>query len=257
MVQQVTDIEEIVKSWAWTYFKKNHPSSKLSDYILEVNWDHVVFPISETTFSEELHIDVPDALTVFKSHFDNYTDDAQENVFKTERTTTASLTTTMQKGYRRGWNVGLTIPLPDTLGKFTAGYGREVTINRSTADTQTTQFKWAIDTKINAPGKKRTVAILNVEEKESSCKYKTQVTMRGEVGVRISTCLNPLNPPFYLQNDLPTILKDRAEDIARDVTFSQNMSYVTWTVEGLLSFKYAVHQNVSVRYEELPTSNEA
>ena len=251
MSSNVTDIEEIVKTWAWTSFVKTRGKDfqklKYDEVKMEINWSRTRFTPSPPTYSETAMVDYPNSKVVFTSRFENNTDTEQEHSFTTERTTSCTSTTSISKGYTKGFNVELKIGLPDDVASATAGFGREVNVESATEETTDHSITWSVDSNVKVPPKTKTVAKMVVEEKEFTGKFSLNVKIGGMVIVSFYNIKDNNNFIHVTEGDISQIVQDakgysgyRVEDRT-----------IIWEVEGTSKFRFGVEQRVTLNEEPL------
>ena len=249
----VIDIEDIVKTWAWTNFmktrSKDNSKLKLEDVQIHVNWSRVRFVTSAPDYSDKIMTELPKAQVVFKSTFRNDTDSEQEHSFQTERTTSCVSTTTMTKGFTKGFNVELKLGLPEDVAEITAGFGREVSMETGFEDTTEESLTWAVDSTIKVPPKHSTTAEMVVREKEFSANYVMTVKIRGIVVATINNLKDNNSFVQSVEGDFSQIMKDEQKRGADGFQIDERT--VTWNIGGKCKFRFGVEQQVQLAEEAL------
>ena len=247
----VTDIEEIVKTWAWTSFVKtrgkDYQKLKLDEVKMDVNWTRVRFNPSPPEYSDSSMVDQPNSKIVFTSTFENNTDAEQEHSFTTERTTACTSTTAISKGYTQGFNLELKIGLPEEVASATAGFGRETTVESTEETTKEQTITWAVDSNIKVPPKHKTTARMVVKEKEFNGKFKLKVSVRGIVFVTFTNLRDNNSYIHTTEGDISQILND-----ARGYSgYKVEGKTAIFDIEGSSKFRFGVEQRVKIDEEPL------
>jgi len=252
-MNNIEDLEEIVQSWAWNTFletrSKDHSKLRLKEVKLEVNWSRVRFVCDNPDYTDQNMSDIPKSQIVFKSSFLNSTNTEQEHSFQTERTTSCVSTTTMSKGFTKGFNVELKLALPQEVAEITAGFGREVSMESGQEDTQEQSITWAVDSTIKVPPKHRTTAEMVVREKEFNAKYVMTVKIRGIVLVTVLSLRDNNSFVQSIEGDFSQIMKDEAKRGRQG--FQVEGRTVTWVVNGSCKFRFGVEQQIQLNEEPL------
>lgn len=250
-MSNVTDIEDIVKTWAWTAFLKTRGKDlqklKFEDVNMNVNWSRVRFQPSAPDYSDTNMVDQPNSKIVFTSTFENNTDSEQEHSFTTERTTVCTVTTNVSKGYTQGFNLELKIGLPEEVASATAGFGREVNTETAEENTKETSITWAVDSNIKVPKKHRTTATMVVKEKEFTGSFKMTVQIRGMVMVTFTNLRDNNSFIHSTEGDISQILKESKGHTG----YSIEGRTIIWEVEGSTKFRFGVEQQVKIDEEPL------
>ncbi|XP_053384884.1 uncharacterized protein LOC128550253 [Mercenaria mercenaria] len=247
----VTDIEEIVKTWAWTSFVKTRGKDfqklKFDEVNLDVNWSRVRFNPSVPEYSDKSMVDQPNSKIVFTSTFENNTDSEQEHSFTTERSTACITTTSISKGYTQGFNLELKLGLPDEVASATAGFGRETTVESTDETTKEQTITWAVDSNIKVPPKHKTTARMVVKEKEFNGTFKLNVRVRGMVIVTFTNLRDNNSYIHTSEGDISQILSD-----AKGYTgYKIDGKTAVFDVQGSTKFRFGVEQRVKIDEEPL------
>lgn len=247
----VTDIEMIVKNWAWNSFLKtrgkDHQKLKLDDISMTINWDRVRFNPGAPQYSDTTMVDQPNSKVVFTSTFENNTDTPQEHSFTTERTTVCTTTTCISKGYSQGFHLELKLGLPEEVAAATAGFGREVNVDTTEEQTKEQVITWAVNSTINVPEKRKTTARMEVKEKEFTGKFKVIVRIFGTVVVSILNLRENNCFVHACEGDISQILDNNKVKNGYHV----EGGVVVWEVEGSSKFRFGVEQQVKIEEASL------
>ncbi|KAK3602104.1 hypothetical protein CHS0354_030453 [Potamilus streckersoni] len=249
----VTDIEDVVKTWAWTSFCKTRSKDlqklKYDDVHLDVNWTRVRFIPGDPDYSDKEMVESPKSKVVFTSSFENNTDTEQEHSFTTERTTVCTCTTLVSKGYTKGFHLELKLGLPEEVCSATAGFGREVNMESAEENTQEETISWAVNSNVKVPRKHRTTAKMVVKEMLFSANFKLSVKIKGTVVVVITNIKDNNSFIQSVEGDISQILQEEAKRGKTGYIIEDRA--VTWVVEGSTKFRFGVEQFVKLNEEPL------
>ncbi|KAL8617539.1 hypothetical protein ACOMHN_055320 [Nucella lapillus] len=253
MPAKITDLEELVNIWAWDTFLrtrlKDHQKLRYEDVRLEINWSRLKITSSPPEYSDRQLAQRPQSQIVFRSTYENLTDNSQDHSFQTERSTVSSCTTSVSKGFTKGIHLEVKLGLPDEVAGATAGFGREVTMESTDESTREEIMTWSINSNIKVPPKHRTIAELVVHENEFSARFKTAARIKGQVLVVVTNLRDNNSFVQSIEGDFSEIMKSMKDKVdSTTVTF--NSRVVTWEMEGQCRFRFGVEQHV--RLTEFP-----
>jgi hypothetical protein len=247
-MSNVTDIDEIVKSWAWTSFvrtrSKDHTKLRFEDVHLEVNWSRVRFTPSSPNYSDENMVESPKSQVVFKSTFVNNTETEQEHSFQTTRSTSCISSTSVSKGFTKGFSMELSLKLPEEIVSATAGFGREVNMQSGEEDSKEQTLTWAVDSTIKVPAKHRTTAEMVVKEQEFNASFTMNVLIKGQVIVVVTSLKDNNSFVQSVEGDVAQILSDEKKRGREGYTV--NGQTVTWELAGKCEFRFGIEQQVQL-----------
>lgn len=247
----VLDLEDIAKTWAWTNFLKvrTKENSKLSfqDVQMTVNWSRVRFVTEKPEYEDKIMVEIPKAQVVFRSTFHNDTELEQEHSFQTERTTACVSTTSIEKGFTKGFNVELKLGLPQEVAEITAGFGREVNMQTGFEDTTENSLTWAVNSTIRVKGNHSATADLVVRESEFNANYKMSVKIRGIVIVSLTNIKDNNSFIQSFEGDFAQMMKDEQKKGTSGFTIEGRT--VHWPIEGKCSFRFGVEQQIKLKEE--------
>ena len=246
----VTDIEQIVKTWAWTSFVKtrgkDHQKLKFDEVKIDINWSRVRFTPSPPEYFDSNMVDQPSSKIVFTSTFENNTESDQDHSFTTERSTVCTTTTSISKGYTQGFHLELKLGLPEEVAAATAGFGREVNMDTTEEATNEQTITWSVNSNVHVPKKHKTTAKMEVKEKEYTGKFKLNVRMRGMVIVAFTNIRENNCFIHSSEGDISQILGD-----AKGTGYKIEGKTAIWEVEGSSKFRFGVEQQVKLDEEPL------
>ncbi|XP_076450988.1 uncharacterized protein LOC143286921 [Babylonia areolata] len=250
MAPKITDLEELIKIWAWDTFlrtrQKDHSKLQYNDVRLEVNWSRLKMTSSSPEYSDQQFVEKPQSQVVFRSTYENLTESPQDHSFHTERTTVSSCTTSVSKGFSKGMHLEVKLGLPDEVAGATAGFGREVNMESTDESTREEIMTWSINSNIKVPGHHRTIAELVVHEKQFSAKFKVSVQIKGQVLVVVTNLKDNNSFVQSIEGDFSEIMKTLSDKVdPKTVTFDKRM--VRWEMEGTCCFRFGVEQRVKLR----------
>ncbi|KAK6173542.1 hypothetical protein SNE40_016973 [Patella caerulea] len=251
---ELTDIEEMVKAWAWTTFQqtrtKENSKLRFEDVILEVKWNRVKFTNSLPEYKDERKLERPNSQVVFKSTYENWTDHDQEHSFQTERTTVSSCTTEVSKGFTKGFHLEVKLGLPEEVAGATAGFGREVNMETVDENTHEESMTWSINSSIKVPPKHTTTAELVVREQEFNASFDMDVNIKGRVLVVVTNLKDNNSFVQSIEGDFSDILKKYGGDSSKKPYVIENKS-VKWPLAGTCKFRFGIEQHVQLRESPL------
>lgn len=249
----VLDLDDIVKTWAWTHFLKirSKENSKLrfEDVQLNVNWSRVRFVTEKPEYDDKVMVELPKAQVVFRSTFHNDTENEQEHSFQTERSTSCVSTTCIEKGFTKGFNVELKLGLPEEVAEITAGFGREVNMQTGFEDTHENSLTWAVNSTVRVKGNHCATADLVVRESEFSAKYKMLVKIRGIVIVSLTNLKDNNSFIQSFEGDFSQIMKDEQKKGVTGFTIEDRT--VHWPIKGNCNFRFGIEQQIKLKEEPL------
>ncbi|KAK6173544.1 hypothetical protein SNE40_016975 [Patella caerulea] len=252
----ITDIEEVVKIWAWNVFiatrSKDLKNLKLDDVVLDVKWDKVRFLHGRPDYKEQRKLDKPNSQVVFRSTYENWTDHDQEHSFQTVRTTVSSCTTEVAKSFTKGFHLEVKLGLPDEVAGATAGFGREVNMETVDENTHEESMTWSINSTIKVPPKHTTTAELVVREQELNASFNMDVNIKGRVLVVVTNLKDNNSFVQSIEGDFSDILKKYRDDNNNKNYIIENKC-VKWQLEGTCHFRFGIEQFVRLRENPLVT----
>ncbi|BFZ16181.1 hypothetical protein BsWGS_19220 [Bradybaena similaris] len=251
---KIVDLDELAIRWAWGVIQQRRSKIfrrlEFIDLKFEVIWERVKFIAEDPVYTDENKLEKPNSQVVFKSVYENTTNNAQEHTFQTERCTVATCKTTITKGFTKGLRLDLKFALPSKILSATAGFGRDLTLETSDESTREESIKWSINSNIKVPGKHQTVAELVVKEQQYTATFKTTARIRGQVVVMVTNLRNNNSFLQCLENDFSEIAKS-LEDYSKQFTIDEKT--VKWEVTGTCLFRYGVEQHVQLYESPIQT----
>ncbi|XP_046582227.1 uncharacterized protein LOC124289665 isoform X2 [Haliotis rubra] len=254
----VTDLETLFKSWAWENYLRSAKGKKLKfrEAQIQLVWDHVKCKSDKPVYTQ-LETPIPgtsagvpstETQVVFTSRYQNDTAVAQTHAFRAEKTTNATITTTITKGFAKEGSFGLELSLPADVAKATIGFGLNYTVETAEEHTIAKSMTWATDTTVTSEPKSVTLAELEIEEQASSWTFEVKVTIKGRITAVIKGTKGMTSVAMTIDGDVATILEDRragtASSVPKDVEIKHGK--VTWPVTGKCDFRFGVSQKVKV-----------
>ncbi|XP_052798830.1 uncharacterized protein LOC128230528 [Mya arenaria] len=246
----VTDLEEVVKTWAWTAFVRTRSDQykklKLDDISMDVNWARVRFTPTTPEYADSRMVDSPTSKVVFTSTFVNNTNKEQEHSFTTERTTVCTATTSITKGYSKGFNMELKLGLPEEVAAATVGFGRELNVENTEEQTVEKTISWSVNSNISVAEMSKAIARMEVKEKEYTGEFKLTVRVKGVVVVSILNVRDNNSFIHSCEGDISQILAD-----AKRGGYTISGRAAVFEVAGKTKFRFGVEQQVSLDQEPL------
>ncbi|GFO01070.1 Lin 24 like family member [Plakobranchus ocellatus] len=250
MATKVVDLDEKVIKWAWSQFEiareKEHKHLKFKDIGFTINWDRVRFIPSIPKYTEKKQLAEPKPQVVFKSVYENRTEQIQEHQFETNRTTVSSCNTNITRGFTRGLNLELKLALPEEIVSATAGFGRELTMEKSQDWTQEETVSWSINSTIKVRPKYRTVAELVVKEQEFNANFTMSARIRGVVVVTLTNLRDNNSFIDSIENEFVEVAREIRSEQGDGSQFKIEGNTVVWELTGTCSFRYGIEQHVQL-----------
>ncbi|XP_046582233.1 uncharacterized protein LOC124289669 [Haliotis rubra] len=253
MPSKLTDLDDVIKKWAWATFIKTKGQHDYNDYQLHVVWDGVRFSTEQPTyFFGRYDYKTPRSTSLFKANYDNHTDVTHDHEIREQRTTSATARVVIKLGFCRGADVGIKLTAPEDVagafnnGIFIAGEGDNRADN---------SISWVIKYSVTAPPMRRTTAMVRVVEKRFKCRFRTTVGIQGRVVVLVVNTTDNSQVRIQVEGDIATIIGDA---IYRREIYFPNCVYVQgdmvkWPVIGKLHVSHGVSQEMDLAQEQLPT----
>ena len=250
MSSNITDLDMVIKEWAWNYYTKTTSRLFRLNYAeadLEVVWDKVKVAQETTEIYNDPTPAKPESNVLFTSTYKNDTQEEHEHTFRTERDTICTCFTQVSKGFTRSFGLDLVLSVPKNVLQATAKFGKQIHVNTTKEKTREERLTWSVDTKVRAPAMKHTKAQLEIDEEEYTTRFKTNVRLQGDVVVNIRK-VKDKTLVKTIENDIATILRDARFKIPVDVEVRTD--HVIWPVHGMMHFSYGVSQNVRVNTDQ-------
>ncbi|XP_048241613.1 uncharacterized protein LOC124120113 isoform X2 [Haliotis rufescens] len=254
----VTDLETLFKSWAWENYMRSATGKKLKfrEAQIQLVWDHVKFKSEKPVYTQ---IDTPtpgasqgvpntETQAVFTSRYQNDTGVSQTHAFRAEKTTSATITTAVTKGFAKEGSFGLELSLPADVAKATIGFGLNYTVETAEENTIEKSMTWSTDTTVTSEPNSVTLAELEIEEQTSNWTFEVKVMIKGRITAIIKGTKGITSVAMTIDGDVATILADRRERAATSLPTNVEIKHgkVTWPVMGKCDFRFGVSQKVKV-----------
>lgn len=187
---------------------------------------------------------------LFETKFTNNTSDDQEYTMRTEKTTRSSMTTEVEKGLTRGFEMGLKLMSPCEVIEANAGYRREVTLTNTEGETFDEELTWGVESVIKVKSEHVAEASLVVNERKQSGEFTIESRISGMVYVTFTNVKE--NNAFVKEtgNDIADIVRKHIDDERkkdRALPFVRIEDHVVIvTTKGTCHFRYGVSQEVKV-----------
>lgn len=279
------DIEKVVRDWAWTKYdtkptrkqralrekerRKNRP------YIgVLIDWSDCEF-VDRTTWSRLADDEdgtgntspslAPDSAALraaetsgndvnvlFQTEFTNKTKTAQTYTMKIEKCTRSTCTTEVESGVTRGFELGVTLKLPEEILEMNAGYRKEVTLTTTSGQSFEEELSWGAESEIRVESQSVAQAQLVVKERRQTGDFRVTTTVRGYVKVTFTDLRD--NNSFLMQaaGDISYIISkylDKQRTLGHNyphVTVDDAAGLVSIVTKGTCKFRYGIKQEVKV-----------
>ncbi|KAK2153952.1 hypothetical protein LSH36_281g10081 [Paralvinella palmiformis] len=277
------DIEKVVTEWAWTKYdtKPTRKQKALRDkqqrknqpYIgVRIDWSDCEF-IDRTTWSpiadernagsattgsalRAAHAIGNDVNVLFQTEFTNNTKSEQMYTMKIDKSTRSTCSTEVESGITRGYELGVTLKLPEEILEMNAGYRKEVTLTTTSGQSFEEELSWGAESEIKVDRNSIAQAQLLVKEKRQSGDFEVTTTIRGYVKVTFTNLRD--NNSFLMQaaGDISYVVQkylDKQERLGQTyphVAVSDD-GVVTIVTKGSCKFRYGIKQEVKVDQAQL------
>jgi hypothetical protein len=277
------DIDKVVTNWAWTKYddkptrkqktlrdkeqKKNRP------YIgIKIDWSDCEF-IDRTTWptiadeqntgsagSENqlraARVTGSDVNVLFETEFTNNTEREQIYTMKVEKTTSSTCSTEVESGVTKGYEMGISLKLPEEILEMNAGYKKEVTLTTTNGESFEEELTWGAESEIKVKEGSIAHAQLLVKEKRQSGEFVVTTTIKGYVKVTFTNLRD--NNSFLVQasGDISFIVQkflDKQQRLGKvypHVIVDDN-GVVTISTKGTCKFRYGIKQEVKVDQRDI------
>jgi hypothetical protein len=185
MDEHIIDLEEIVEKQAWQLYmtsrKKGFPK-KRKEVNIEFDWSGVSFYTEDPKYTAE-GTDQYGSNVIFRSVFENKSNEPQTHSLKTERQTVASCRCSLTKGYTTGLTAGLEIAAPQSIAKASVGYSQGFSVTNTRETTNQKTLTWATEGTLTVAKGSTLVAELQIKEKQCAFTFTTRAAVKGTVVV--------------------------------------------------------------------------
>ncbi|KAK2153950.1 hypothetical protein LSH36_281g10028 [Paralvinella palmiformis] len=191
-----------------------------------------------------------DVCVLFQTKFTNNTKDPQEYTMRTEKTTRSTCSTSVETGFTRGIDLGVTLKTPGEVLEASAGYHRELSLTNSEGETFEEELTWGVESVIKVKPEHVAEAQLVVKERKQSGDFIITTKISGTVYV---TFTNVRDNNSFLKatgGDVASIMEQYLETERRKgeplefVTIQDDT--VTMVTKGSCRFRYGIRQEVKV-----------
>ncbi|GFN86708.1 hypothetical protein PoB_001321400 [Plakobranchus ocellatus] len=218
MSSRVVDLEAIVNEWAWLQFKvareKEWKDLKQRDLCFDIKWDQVIFATENPQFYEKYQLEKPESQVVFQ-----------------------------------GQNLNVKLGTPYDILSTTAGFGREINMQKSRESEHEVVLTWSVNTNVQVPPRHRTIAQMFIKEQQFSATFKMIARITGIVVVYV---LNRKNNDAFLmtvENDMVEVVRGALPNDGSH--FEVEDKTLVWQLVGDCNFRFGVEQNVLLTEEAL------
>lgn len=244
MDEQIVDLEEIVEKQAWDMYmtskKKGFPK-KRKEVNIEFDWSGVTFNTEEPKYTQE-GTDQFSSNVIFRSVFENKSNEPQTHSLRTERQTVASCVCSLSKGYTTGLNLGLEISAPQEIAKASVGYSKGFSVTNTRETTNQKTLTWTTEGNLTVAKGTTLVAELQIKERQCAYTFSTRVAIKGTVVVN-----------FYSRRDnnkyLMVFTGDMKEILLEDKSIPNLKTEgrtVFLDIDGKCNFKFGIEQQIVI-----------
>nr|KAG5697978.1 hypothetical protein BaRGS_030291 [Batillaria attramentaria] len=243
------DLEARVKQWARDNGKRLHLKYAEKARV-EVSWDRVKFTPVEPKWIRSNQCPSPPHVTIYKSTFQNNSDEETEHTLTMEKTTKATCSTTITKGYTTSLNFGLSLALPYEVATATFDFGREIKVDTANETVVEHDQTWSVDTKVSVPPRSRTTVKVEVKETRWRGAFVLPVTIKGMIVFSYYDQNTPGNFLGTAEVDVAELLTQMGAEQVETAAGTRKRE-VRWNLEGFSDFVFGVEQSVVVEPDAL------
>lgn len=248
---RVLDIEKLVRERAWKVHNKGRRKwctsqcRQKNKVTLELDWSDVKFIPETPKYDEEdedesiLPTDT-DTHIVFTTVFENNSESAQEQTLKAERSTTATCTSSITKGYSINGNINLTLKAPQVVEKASVGFSKGFTIQNVIQNQEQHTLTWSTEGKLVVSKNSKVTAKLQVKETRCNYRFNCRVVVQGKVKGTFYDYKRKTVGQYT--GSMRTILLEEMD--AQDAREFDNAVYLN--IEGKGGFQYGIEQNIVI-----------
>lgn len=199
---------------------------------------------------------------LFETKFTNSTGKDQQYTMRTEKTTKSSMSTAVEKGLTRGFELGLTLKTPCEVVEVNAGYKREVTLTNMHGETFEEELTWGVESVIQVDKHHVAEASLVVNERKLSGAFEIESRISGTVNVTFTNIKENNAFVKVIGHDIVDIVKKHIEDAGKEDRHFPFVKLieegadrvVIVTTNGSCDFRYGVSQEVKVNQRPITAS---
>mmetsp|Transcript_29361 Transcript_29361/g.47099 ORF Transcript_29361/g.47099 Transcript_29361/m.47099 type:complete len:265 (+) Transcript_29361:51-845(+) len=260
---EITDIEDIVKDYAWNIYMKTSNGNRKVDYDearFDIDWSRTKFVSSKPEFQKIDNngqqvprgkipaqlAETPTSQEIYRSTYTNKTNGEQEHAISMHRSTKSTCKAYITKGYTKGINVGLKLAVPGDVANITPSFGYSVNITENSEETTEKTIDWGSDCKVKVPKGQKVSAKISVVEKNYSATFQMTTSIYGTVHVAIHSrsddrFLQSIDTPFT------NIMRWYSEKNGGYGQYTIKPKEVEWKVSGNCDFRFGVEQQVEIQ----------
>ena len=225
--QQTTaflDIDKVVTNWAWGKYDdkptrkqktlREKEQKKKRPYIgIKIDWSDCEF-IDSTAWSEiadeqrsgsagsgnqlrAARVTGSDVNVLFETEFTNNTESDQMYTMRVEKTTRSTCSTEVESGVTKGYEMGISLKLPEEILEMNAGYKKEVSLTTTSGESFEEELTWGAESEIKVITGSIAHAQLLVKEKRQSGEFVVTTSIKGYVKVTFTNIRD--NNSFLVQ----------------------------------------------------------
>jgi hypothetical protein len=184
----IVDLDLIVEKWITYMWEKTKTKTQSSKYEFDeleviVNWSKADILQEDAKFEggNVHHASIaPSQQTLFRTYFNNRTDNQQNYSFKTDRTTRQSCSFSFIKGFCREKEAAVGIKIPGDIIELGGGMRSEQSIECGKDKTNEEEVTWGVDSSVTVQPKTRTRADLIINEISLNRKFTILTKIKGK-----------------------------------------------------------------------------
>ena len=273
------NLDRIIQDWAWREYERTASKSQLKLLAKErrkpgtclhphIDWSEVkctdvttwpqvteeLFKASDSTDNNNRLFQRDDthaaSTVLFRTKFTNDTDDDQEYMMKTEKTTRSSCTIEVESGFTHGVAMSVGLKTPCEIFEANVGYCCEMTLTDTEGQTFEEEITWGVESLIKVKANHVADAQLVVNEKKYCGEFEIETKIRGPVYITFTNLRDNNSAIKMIANDITDILQ-RHVDMRRRVGEQMDHvvilnNHVIVRTKGKCQFRFAVQQEVLV-----------
>ena len=192
---------------------------------------------------------------LFQTKFTNNTKDTQEYTMRTEKTTRSSCTTSVETGFTKGIDLGVSLKTPGEVLEASVGFHREFSLTNSDGQTFEEELTWGVESVIKVKPEHIAEAQLVVKERKQSGDFIITTKVSGTVYVNFTSVRDNNSFLKATGGDIGVIMEQYLEMERRKgealefVTIDDGV--VTIVTKGSCRFRYGIQQEVRVDQNKL------
>ncbi|XP_067664047.1 uncharacterized protein [Haliotis asinina] len=244
MNDNISQLENYVRAWAWVYHIKPDYQTiyNFGDLDFTVDFENVDFLCEKPTFMNKKS-PMLDPKVVFQTKYKNDTDDSQEMTVRVHRTTSATARIRMKHGFTTDNGVGIKLRAPPEVD---SAFGAYLPVQTEEQSDLSHSMTWKYNSRITAAPRRTTVAKFEVNEQRLACDFATYVRLKGMVKVTVvqktsGITIETINES--IRTILNQILRTATENDPQENIIWIGAQEARWPFRGDITFNYGISQN--------------